>query len=216
MIYELSYSRENEQYRVIVTTKRIKNIIFRFRDRVFYVSAPFRTKDELIFDYLNRFYHRLLARHAKVADPFVDGQLYLLGRLVGLYEGEDIKGHFLVGEALYYKNKSDFDRKLRRFASEYLTSRVRVFETSMGIKKAYEVKIRQMKTRFGTNSRRTHSLTFQLKLIHFHPEIIDAIVVHELAHDRHFNHGRAFYDELLTHCPNYKMLIKKLKKGEFA
>ncbi|MDY0345340.1 MAG: YgjP-like metallopeptidase domain-containing protein [Bacilli bacterium] len=216
MVHELSYTRNNQQYRVVVTIKKIKHVIFRFRDNIFYVSAPRKTKDATIFAYLDKFYERLLAKHAQNTNPFVDNQVYLLGELWKLFEGVSLKNIFAFDGSLYYKNQNDFNKKLRKFAKDYFTERVRHYELIMRIRKPYEIKVRDMKTRYGTNSRKTHALSFQLRLIHFHPEVIDAIVIHELAHDRYFNHGEAFYRELYKYCPNYKIIVKKLKKGEFV
>jgi predicted metal-dependent hydrolase len=216
MVYELSYRRDNQDYRVIVTIKAIKNVIFRFRDHAFYVSAPRRTKDATIIAYLDKFYERLLAKNAQSTTPFVGNQVYLLGELFDLYEGEAVKNTFFYGNGLYFKDQNDFDKKLRKFAKEYYTLRVRHHEQIMKIKKPYDIKVRDMKTRFGTNSRKTHALSFQLRLIHFHPSIIDAIIIHELAHDRNFDHGVSFYQELYKYCPDYKILVKRLKKGLFA
>lgn len=216
MVYELTYRRDGHDYRVVVTIKQIKNVIFRFRDQVFYVSAPRRTKEATIIAYLDKFYERLLAKHAQNTTPFINQQIYLLGELFDLYEGSSVKNTFIFGRGLYYKNQRDFDKKLRAFAKDYYTLRVRHHEQIMKIKKPYDVKVRDMKTRFGTNSRKTHALSFQLRLIHFHPLIIDAIVIHELAHDRHFDHGLSFYQELYKYCPDYKILVKRLKKGQFA
>lgn len=216
MVYELTYSRGDKVYPVVVTVKRIKNIIFRYRDAKFFVSVPRYIAQKVIYSYLDRYSDRLLARDAKATSPYVDDQLYLLGAKVNLFAGEGIKNVFVFGDSLYYKDEKDYDRKMRKFAQEYFTGRVRYYEEVMKIRQPYDVKVRNMKTRFGTNSRKMYALTFQVRLIHFRPDIIDAIVIHELAHDHNFNHGHGFYEELLKYCPNYKILVKKLKRGEFA
>ena len=216
MVYELTYQRNNNNHKVVVTVKRIKNIIFRYREGTFFVSAPKNTSQKVIFDYLERFYERLLAKDAKKTTPYDNGKMFLLGQLVELHDGQALKNTFLLGEALYFKDEKDLDKKLRIYAKEYFTQRVRYFEKVMKIRQPYDIKVRNMKTRFGTNSRKTHALSFQIRLIHFHPDIIDAIVIHELAHDRYFDHGPRFYQELYKYCPNYKTFVNKLKKGEFA
>lgn len=215
MVYELSYRHSNVEYLVIVSVKRIKNVIFRFRDGKFYVSVPKKTSEKLIFEYLDRFYERLLAKDAKKTTPFENGRVYLQGQLVEMFAGETIKNVFRFGDAVYFKDEKDFDKKLRNYALEYFTERVRYHEKMMKIRRPYDIKVRNMKTRFGTNSRKTHALSFQIRLIHFHPAVIDAIVIHELAHDRYFDHGEKFYQELFKFCPDYKLLVRKLKKGEY-
>lgn len=215
MVYELAYERDGRRHPVVVNVKRIKHIIFRYRDGSFFVSAPKNTPEQVVIDYLNRFYERLLAKDAKKTTPFVDGKMYLLGQLLPMVVSSDKKVSFVNEGQVFYRDDNHLQRELRKFAKKYYEERVRYYEQVMGIRRPYQIKVRDMKTRFGTNSRKTHALTFQLRLIHFAPDIIDAIVIHELAHDQHFDHGREFYKQLYQYCPNYKPLISKLKKGEY-
>ena len=70
-----------------------------------------------------------------------------------------------------------------------------------------------MKTRLGSNSRKTNKLAFSLSLVHYSKDIIDSVIVHELAHYYEFNHSFKFYNIVYKYCPNYKILRKKLIKG---
>jgi len=38
---------------------------------------------------------------------------------------------------------------------------------------------------------------------------VDYIVIHELAHIKHKNHSKSFWDWVEVHCPNYKDEEKK-------
>ena len=66
---------------------------------------------------------------------------------------------------------------------------------------------------FGSNSSRTHTLSFQINIMHYSEEIIETVVIHELAHEFERNHGKKFYNIVYKYCPRYKELQKKLKKG---
>ena len=57
-------------------------------------------------------------------------------------------------------------------------------------------------------------LTFDKDLIHYSLEIIDSIVIHELAHYYYHDHSHSFYNMVLKYCPNYKELQRKLTYGE--
>ena len=83
----------------------------------------------------------------------------------------------------------------------------------MGITHTYKIRVRKMKSRYGSNSRKTMSLAFNLSLVHYSPEIIDSVIIHELVHDKVFNHSEKFYNEVYKYCPNYKALKRKLNKG---
>ena len=49
-------------------------------------------------------------------------------------------------------------------------------------------------------------------LFHYNKAIIDYVVVHELAHIKHFDHSPKFWEMVEKYCPNYKELRKELKK----
>ncbi|MDY0100482.1 MAG: YgjP-like metallopeptidase domain-containing protein [Bacilli bacterium] len=216
MNYEFRFSKDKKEYLVVVTSKKIKNVIFRYLDNTFFVSAPFKTPKQTIIKYLNKHYERLLSKQQSPLNPLLNGQLYLLGELITLNEGYLTKKNFLIDNQLYYLDEKDLEKKLKTIALNHFTSRVRYFEELMKIKKPYNIKVRKMKTRYASNSQKTHSLTFQLALIHFAEKLSDAIIIHELAHDTHFHHQNSFYNKVLKFCPNYYELIEMIKKGQFS
>jgi len=73
------------------------------------------------------------------------------------------------------------------------------------------VTIRCQQTRWGSCSGK-NSLCFSLFLMRYPPEAIDAVVVHELAHIRHKNHGPEFYRLVETTLPDYRQRIALLKQ----
>ena len=54
-------------------------------------------------------------------------------------------------------------------------------------------------------------LTFNTELIKIKKELIDYVVVHELAHIQHMNHSRKFHDLVDKYLPDSKSYRKKLK-----
>ena len=76
----------------------------------------------------------------------------------------------------------------------------------------YKVSIHDTTSRYGSNSKRTHRIAYSTILMHYSYEIIDSVIVHELAHDKVYNHSKAFYDVVYKYCPNYKLIRKKLKE----
>lgn len=58
---------------------------------------------------------------------------------------------------------------------------------------------------------RKNSLCFSLFLMCYPMEAIDAVVVHELAHIRHKNHGPDFYRLVEGTLPDYRQRIGLLK-----
>lgn len=78
-----------------------------------------------------------------------------------------------------------------------------------------EVKYRKMKSRWGSCSS-AKVLTFNTELIKTKKELIDYVVVHELAHLKHMNHSRAFHSFVDRYLPNSKGYRQELKKVKIS
>ena len=57
------------------------------------------------------------------------------------------------------------------------------------------------------------NLNFNWRLIFAPEEVVDYIVVHELAHRKEMNHSRAFYNVVASVLPDYKVQEKWLKEN---
>ena len=73
------------------------------------------------------------------------------------------------------------------------------------------VKISNARTRFGSCSYK-NSINFSWRLMLYPPEAVDYVVVHELAHIRHKNHGKEFYALVESVLPDYKERRKMLTR----
>ena len=71
--------------------------------------------------------------------------------------------------------------------------------------------ITDARKRFGSCSGKNR-ISFAWRLMRYPEEAIDYVVVHELAHIRHKNHGEAFYQLIASVLPDYKERIKLLKE----
>lgn len=98
---------------------------------------------------------------------------------------------------------------LRQKAREVLPPLVQHWAQWMGVTPT-GVKITAARSRFGSCSGK-NSLCFSLYLMEYPPEAIEAVVVHELAHIRHKNHGPDFYALVRQTLPDYDARIKLLK-----
>lgn len=96
------------------------------------------------------------------------------------------------------------DEKLQ--AQELFQSRLDYwFEThfaSRGLIKPALI-LRQMTSRWGSYSRKTHRVCLNYSLFRYPLELIDYVVVHELCHLVHHNHGKGFYLLLSSFLPNW-------------
>ena len=70
--------------------------------------------------------------------------------------------------------------------------------------------IRQQKTRWGSCSAK-NNINLNLKLVLLPARLMDYVIMHELVHTRHKNHGPLFWEELDRITGNAKGLSKKVK-----
>ena len=92
---------------------------------------------------------------------------------------------------------------------EYILKRMAYFSQEMGLE--YEkVKFRKMKSRWGSCSSKG-SITLNTHLLKLPSELVDYIVVHELAHLKYMNHSKDFHALVERYLPNQKELRKKFR-----
>jgi len=100
-------------------------------------------------------------------------------------------------------------KELKLRAKAYLPSRVAFYADVMGLSPA-SVKITSAEKRYGSCSHK-NGLCFSYRLMLCPNEAIDYVVVHELAHILHKNHGKGFYALIASVLPDYKERIVLLK-----
>jgi predicted metal-dependent hydrolase len=98
----------------------------------------------------------------------------------------------------------------REGAAKILNERTDHFSKIMGVKPEH-IRVKQQKTRWGSCSSRGN-INFNWKLIMFPIEVIDYVVVHELAHMKVMNHSERFWKVVGEIIPDYKIRTKQLKE----
>ncbi len=108
--------------------------------------------------------------------------------------------------------QDELERLYRLAAREHFTARADHFCEVMGA--TYEqIQIRNQKTRWGSYSPRTGTLSLNFRLLMAPPEIVDYVIVHELAHEEHPNHGPRFWRLVGQHVPDYQERGKWLEEN---
>ena len=94
-------------------------------------------------------------------------------------------------------------------SKEFIQMRVEYFSCVMNLAFT-KLKFRKMRSRWGScNSRR--EVTLNSELLRVSGELVDYVIVHELAHIKHMNHSKAFHDLVENYLPGSKEYRKKLK-----
>ena len=97
----------------------------------------------------------------------------------------------------------------RAAAVAWIPGRVAHYAAVMGVTPR-AVKIGAARTRWGSCSAKGN-LNFSCRLMACPPEAIDYVVVHELAHLRHMNHGAAFYQLVESVLPDWRARKERLR-----
>ena len=92
-------------------------------------------------------------------------------------------------------------RALADEALKLIPERVKYYAPLLGVKYG-RITIRNQRSRWGSCSGRKN-LNFNCLLMLTPPEVIDSVVVHELAHLKEMNHSERFYAEVLRVFPDY-------------
>ena len=210
-VKEFIYQYNGKTYPVIITKKRMKNITYRYKEGVFYISMPWYCLKNDVIKGLDKYAERLI-KSEKKSLARGDNYIYLLGERIELNDS-----HQLVipdGTIVVYIDEIDLDKKLKKWFLNLIKMRVAYYTNMMKVE-SYKVRVQKMSSRFGSNSKHTKSLNFSLILMHYSIDIIDSVVVHELAHILVYNHSKEFYDVVYKYCPNYDLYHLKLRKGIF-
>jgi predicted metal-dependent hydrolase len=100
----------------------------------------------------------------------------------------------------------------KREAIKILSERLRFWSGQMNLYPA-QVKFREQRTRWGScSSRKVINLNW--RLVVFPIEIIDYVLIHELAHLQHMNHSEKFWSLVGKYKSHYPELIKALRKSQ--
>lgn len=102
-------------------------------------------------------------------------------------------------------------RRYREIARDIFTQKTAYYAQIMNVTYG-RISIREQKTRWGSCSS-DGNLNFNWRLIFAPEEVLDYIVIHELAHRKEMNHSPAFYKVVSEIMPDYKNQQKWLREN---
>ena len=175
---------ENEQIKIIRSSR--KTLAVQVRGTGLIVRAPYDTDTRQIRDFLQK-HQRWIDRHlqkAKFADETAQHE--------GMLTNEDIQ-------------------KLADQAKAVIPGRVSYFASLMGVSYG-RITIRCQRSRWGSCTSKGN-LNFNCLLMLAPPEVLDSVVVHELAHRKEMNHSDRFYRVIREVYPDYNIWNQWLKKN---
>jgi predicted metal-dependent hydrolase len=111
-----------------------------------------------------------------------------------------------------------FQRTLLRWLKQEAERDIvaRVMKWSQVMQTTYRsIAFRQQRSRWGSCGP-DNELSFNWRLIHFKPEVIDYVVIHELAHTLHHNHSPRFWKTVEQYDASYRQKVAFLKNQQIV
>lgn len=102
---------------------------------------------------------------------------------------------------IFYKKEI---QKILPSKVEELSKKMQLFPTS--------ISFRKNKRTWGSCNYK-NGLNFNILLMKFPIEVMEYVIIHELAHIKHKNHSKDFWNLVEVYCPNYREIEKRFKNS---
>lgn len=208
----------------IIRSKRKTLALIVKSDGSVIVRAPLRTLEQSIREFIENHTEWIekkqaeaLAMSAPVPRQYAPGEMFIY--LGCPYPLEIMKGQkqpllledsFKLAESAQANAALAFERWYRAEAKQILKERVNVYARQYDLQYK-KIRITSARTRWGSCSA-NGSLNFSWRLILTPMEVVDYVVVHELAHTVFHNHSKSFWKRVEKMMPDYKERRKWLRK----
>lgn len=222
------------EYTIIRSARRKKTVEISLDPQVgVIVRSPARTPQGDLADFVRSRAGWILGRATEdVLSPaprrYTDGEsLYYLGEQVPIFTTathdrrvsvnlKDGAFHIAIPDAIAdeerpEKSRAALERWYRKQASLLLTEKVWYWQSDVGRKKPSKILVRSQRRRWGSCSS-DGSIRLNWRLIMADHDIIDYVVVHELAHLTVMDHSPRFWKRVEDTLPNYRALRRRLNK----
>lgn len=207
---------------VLVRHSRAKRYLLRLtRDGTARVTIPKRGSVvearrfvEKHMDWLEKQLQNLEARPNETETWQIGTKIWLAGELVSIQS--DKTGSIRIGTLTLFIEDSGQDlrplieKHLRKLAALELPKRVLELAAQHRFS-VQRITVRNQRTRWGSCSRKGN-ISLNWHLIQTPDFVRDYIILHELAHLRHMNHSKLYWEEVDGLCPGYMEAERWLKE----
>lgn len=200
----------------IKTHPRAKRLRLLFRSGQFSLTIPPKTSERSIHQFFEQT-ASWISKQLATAAICSDTQVTDLNKI--LFQGEifQIKQQPITGRSLYQIDKeqkvifvdaidSCLPKRLsylcRKEFQKLMSASLTVYSKTMGLYPA-KVSIRDTRSRWGSCSS-AGNISLSWRLVMAPPEVMNYVIIHELAHLRYMNHSQAFWRLVAQYCPDFK------------
>lgn len=194
-----------------LVTKQVKNINMRISSKgeVVVSANPFVPMDK-IDDFVSSKVSWIVKHQKSMID---DKHIILFGNSLKIRKTTGKYNHVSYDKDTLYvqcREQADPEKVIRQFLDKlcrdvFLDIATLTFRSLSDYHLEFpDVKIRDMKSRWGSCTPAKNSITLNRKLIHYPFELIEYVVLHEFVHFIQPNHSKAFYNIIENYMPDYK------------
>jgi len=210
----MNISLGNYNIVVKVIYKNNKNMYFRFDENaILIVTCPKRTLDDEIIKLIHKNEEALLKMYEKALEKKeYNEEFWLLGKKYNVFDNNDLEDVQINGEYIYAKDEKELNKYVDEEIKRIFQEEIDICSQCFNNLPQFTLKTRFMKTRWGVCNRKDKTITLNTELIKKDIELIDYVIIHEMAHFYEGNHSSKFWDIVALACPNYKERRARLKK----
>ena len=198
-----------------LVTKQVKNINMRISSKgeVVVSANPFVPMDK-IDDFVSWIVKHQKSMQERSQKSMIDDKhIILFGNSLKIRKTTGKYNHVSYDKDTLYvqcREQADPEKVIRQFLDKlcrdvFLDIATLTFRSLSDYHLEFpDVKIRDMKSRWGSCTPAKNSITLNRKLIHYPFEFIEYVVLHEFVHFIQPNHSKAFYNIIENYMPDYK------------
>ena len=210
----MKYKINNQEYDVVITKKNNKNTYIRVKeDMKIYVTTNYLVNKSYIKTILDNnidYLEKMLSK--RKLDQEKEESFYYLGNIYDIIFVSSLKDVEIVDNKIYVKDIKTLEKWYKKEIINLFQERLEINYQRFNENIPYpNLKIRNMKTRWGVCNRKTKTITLNSNLIKYDIIKLDYVIIHELSHFIHFDHSKNFWNLVSKYSPNYKQIRKELR-----
>ena len=203
---------DDKTYVIEIIKKNNKNTYIRVKNGKIIVTTNYFTSKNAILKLIKD----NLASITKMIDTDIKKQdkvanFYYFGKCYDIIYG--FSNFEFTNNKIFFQNKKELEKYLnnniKRIYTERLEYWYNIFEEPIP---KPNLKIRKMTSRWGVCNIKNHNVTLNYMLSKYDISCLDYVIVHELSHFIHHDHGTGFWSLVAKYYPKYKECKKMLKE----
>lgn len=197
---------------VVTIRKKNKNIYFRFDDDLNLVVTASKWVSE-------REIAKLIVKNEKSLLKMMnkceikknrDEEFWYLGNKYEIVYDNNVRDIEFNNGVITVQNEKILNKFIKEKIIEIFTFEVEELKKVVKTPN-FTLKFRKMKTRWGVCNYKSMTITLNTELIKYRKELLRYVIVHEMCHFYHHNHGAEFWKLVSVYYPDYKGARKELR-----